>query len=74
MDNHSTEPLPADPGPSDNPTTINEGVTRSRIERFQKSTRPQTEETLKEKGEYPRPESLISKHQQSQVTILASTT
>ncbi|KAH7243081.1 heterokaryon incompatibility protein-domain-containing protein [Fusarium solani] len=50
MDNHPTEPLPADAGPCDDPATINECITRARIERFQKSARPRTEEILKDKG------------------------
>ncbi|RSL86066.1 hypothetical protein CEP52_015945 [Fusarium oligoseptatum] len=51
MDHNPVEPLPADTGPSDDSTTINEGITRSRIDHFQKSTRPRTEEILKEKGD-----------------------
>lgn len=45
------EPLLADAGPSDDPATINEAITRARIERFQKITRPRTEKILKDKGE-----------------------
>ncbi|KAL6357071.1 hypothetical protein LRP88_10689 [Fusarium phalaenopsidis] len=37
MDNDPVEPVPANAGPSDDPATINEGITRARIERFQKS-------------------------------------
>ncbi|KAI8720160.1 HET domain-containing protein [Fusarium sp. LHS14.1] len=50
MDNDSIEPLLADAGPSDDPATINESITRTRIQRFQKSTRARTEEILKDKG------------------------
>lgn len=62
MDNDPAEPLPAEAGPSDDPATINEGITRARIDRFQKSTRPRTEEILKDKGEYTWLESFISTH------------
>ncbi|KAL2694762.1 hypothetical protein Neosp_001349 [[Neocosmospora] mangrovei] len=50
MGNDPMKPLLADAGPSDDPATINEAITRARIERFQKITRPLTEEILKEKG------------------------
>ncbi|KAM0427848.1 hypothetical protein ACHAPT_007307 [Fusarium lateritium] len=50
MNKDPVKSVPGDAGLGDDIATINEGITRARIERFQKTTRPRTEELLKEKG------------------------